>query len=168
MRFALPAFLLSVLAGAATSPAIGADAETPDQPLVLFSTDYGLGIIDEATNGPDRHAADVDDAYAISLATHAADVRAVASTFGNDKAQPSANSARRGLSALGIDDAAKIVSVGTGASATPSTDNDGAMYTYTGDVRGCSAFAASNGLETFEQAVADSIAAVISVSASSE
>ena len=70
--------------------------------VVLFSTDYGLGIINGATNGPDRHAADVDDAYAVTLALQAnLDIQGIITTFGNDKARPSAESARRGLSALG-------------------------------------------------------------------
>ena len=65
-------------------------------PVVIFSTDYGLGIINGATNGPDRHAADTDDAYAVTLAVQSTDVQAIVTTFGNDKAQPSAEAARRG------------------------------------------------------------------------
>ena len=81
-------------------------------PVVMFSTDYGLGIINGATNGPDRHAADTDDAYAVSLAIQSTDVQAIVTTFGTDKAQPSAESARRGLSALGIPDPNRLVAVG--------------------------------------------------------
>ena len=45
--------------------------------VVMFSTDYGLGIINGATNGPDRHAADTDDAYAVTLAVQSTDVQAI-------------------------------------------------------------------------------------------
>jgi len=78
----------------------------------MFSTDYGLGIVGGATNGPGRHAADVDDAYALSLALQSADVQAVVTSFGNDKARPSAEAARRGLDALGVPGAASLVTVG--------------------------------------------------------
>jgi inosine-uridine nucleoside N-ribohydrolase len=56
----------------------------------------------------------------------------------------------------------------TGTSPTPGVQNDGSTYTYTGPVRGCSGFAASGGVQSFEQAVADSITAVSPMSASSE
>ena len=83
------------------------------RPVVMFSTDNGLGIIIGATNGPDRHAADTDDAYAVTRAVQSTDVQAIVTTFGNDKAQPSAESARRGLSALGFQDPTSLVTVGS-------------------------------------------------------
>ncbi|CAA0096819.1 Pyrimidine-specific ribonucleoside hydrolase RihA [Halioglobus japonicus] len=70
--------------------------------VLLFSTDYGLGLINGATNGPDSHAADVDDAYAVTLALDGnLDIQGIVTLFGNDKAKPSHESAYRGLSALG-------------------------------------------------------------------
>ncbi len=70
--------------------------------VFIFSTDYSLGIINGAINGPDRRAADTDDAYAVTLALQAGlDIQGIITTFGNDKAQPSYESARRGLAALG-------------------------------------------------------------------
>lgn len=109
-----------------------AQADTPEAPIVVFSTDYGLGVVGGATNGPDRHASDVDDAYAVALALTGADVRAVVSTFGNDKAQPSAESARRGLEALGHEDASDLVVTGSegfldAEAVTFVPDGDGAV-----------------------------------------
>lgn len=86
------------------STAIGCSSSNSANPanVFIFSTDYGLGIINGATNGPDRHAADTDDAYAVTLALQAGlDIQGIVTTFGNDKAQPSYESARRGLSILG-------------------------------------------------------------------
>lgn len=72
--------------------------------VLIFSTDYGLGVINGATNGPDRHAADTDDAYAVTLALQAnLDIQGIITTFGNNKAQSSFESARRGLAILGFD-----------------------------------------------------------------
>ena len=57
--------------------------------VLLFSTDSGLGIINGATNGPDSHAADVDDAYAVTLALNGnLDIKGIVTLFGNDKASP--------------------------------------------------------------------------------
>lgn len=90
--------LLVITAGGCSS----SNSADPND-VLLFSTDYGLGLINGATNGPDRHAADVDDAYAVTLALQAdMDVQGIITTFGNDKAQPSYESARRGLAALGL------------------------------------------------------------------
>jgi len=90
------------------------DAESPaGRAPVVISSDYGLGIIGGATNGPDRHAADVDDAYAVTLALRHTAVKALVSTFGNTKARPSADAARRGIAALGIADSAERVRVGS-------------------------------------------------------
>ncbi len=97
MTLTLPFVASLCLAGS-----VAAQEDTPAGRVVMFSTDYGLGIINGATNGPDRHAADVDDAYAVSLALHNLDVQAIVTTFGNDKARPSAESARRGLAVLGV------------------------------------------------------------------
>ena len=99
----LPAIglLLSLLIVTATGCGSSNGATTDE--VVLFSTDYGLGVINGATNGPDRHAADVDDAYAVTLALQGKlDIQGLVTTFGNDKAQPSAESARRGLRVLGV------------------------------------------------------------------
>lgn len=113
MRSSRTAILLTTVASLMLSTANSSlSAESTDAP-VMFSTDYGLGIIDGATNGPDRHAADVDDAYAVSLALHGADVQAVVTTFGNDKARPSAESARRGLAALRVTGADELVVAGS-------------------------------------------------------
>ncbi|MFV2064738.1 MAG: nucleoside hydrolase, partial [Chloroflexota bacterium] len=112
MRATLIVILLSASAGLGLSGEAQAQAAETARPVVMFSTDYGLGIIDGATNGPDRHAADADDAYAVSLVLQAANVRAVVSTFGNSKARPSAESARRGMAALGVRDAGDIVVTG--------------------------------------------------------
>lgn len=65
---------------------------------MIFSSDYGLGLINGASNGNAVHAADVDDAYAVSLAiANGLDVATVVTLFGNDKAQPSQQSAVRSL-----------------------------------------------------------------------
>lgn len=105
-------FLLLVL----TSCAIGCSSSNSAGPgdVLMFSTDYGLGVINGATNGPDRHAADVDDSYAVTLALQAnLDIQGIITLFGNDKAQPSYESVRRGLAALGYDsDSLRIGSEG--------------------------------------------------------
>lgn len=104
--------ILSAALGLLLPGAAVAQDDEAGLPPAMFSTDYGLGVIGGATNGPDRHAADVDDAYAVSLASGGADIEAVVATFGNDKARPSAESARRGLAALGVEDAADLVVAG--------------------------------------------------------
>lgn len=77
----------------------------PAQPAVIFSTDYGLGLINGATNGPDSHATDVDDAYAVTLALAGGlDVIGIVTTFGNAKEASSFQSALKGLAALGRQD----------------------------------------------------------------
>ena len=102
-------FLLLPLLISATGCSSSNGAAAND--VLLFSTDYGLGIINGATNGPDNHAADVDDAYAVTLALQGnLDIQGIVTTFGNDKAQPSHESARRGLRALGLEQ--NIIQVG--------------------------------------------------------
>lgn len=123
MRSLSIAFLFTLFA---TGPVFGAKAAsvaTSTSESVIISTDYGLGIIYGATNGPDNHAADVDDAYAVSLALQNRSVAAIVTTFGNDKAQPSAESARRGLAALNVEGAPSYVVVGSEGflDATPVT-----------------------------------------------
>tara|TARA_R110001592_G_scaffold363248_4_gene682171 strand:- start:21633 stop:22727 length:1095 start_codon:yes stop_codon:yes gene_type:complete len=87
-----------------TTTGCGSSNGATSDDVILFSTDYGLGVINGATNGPDRHAADVDDAYAVTLALQGQlDIQGIVTSFGNDKARPSHESVRRGLSVLGFD-----------------------------------------------------------------
>ncbi len=87
--------------------ACGSGSKLGAQPKasVIISTDYGLGLINGATNGPDSHATDVDDAYAVTLALAGGlDVIGIVTIFGNAKEASSYQSAQKGLAALGRQD----------------------------------------------------------------
>ena len=103
-------FVLSMLMGLFPAGGNGSKLEAQSQaaapgPTVIFSTDYGLGLINGATNGPDSHPTDVDDAYAVTLALAGGlDVIGIVTIFGNAKEASSYQSAVKGLAALGRQD----------------------------------------------------------------